>query len=141
MNKKAISALLIFSLLICIISSGHADTIQPRYSHVHTIAAGVELNGDSLWCFGQGAGIYLDTYTFLSVRLQRLSEDGGSWTTHRRWSDSSSGPISSVVDTNVTVSPGYYYRVYVITQIQDADGNILETVSMYSRVVHYPATP
>lgn len=140
MNKKIISVLLVLVLMISAIPAANAETVQPRYSHVFSISAGVELNGSSLWLLGQGDSMYHDTYSYLYVTLLRIPEDGGNWSPVSSWSASSVGVIPSLIEKTVTVSPGYNYKIYVNLQIKDETGYILESVGMYSHVEYYPST-
>lgn len=138
MCKKIISALLVLILLMSAIPVS-AESVQPRFSHVLSISAGVELTGNSLWLLGQGDSMYNDTYSYLYVTLLRKPEGGGNWSPVSSWSTSSVGVIPCYVEKTVTVSPGYMYRIYVNLQIKDETGYILESVGMYSHTELYPS--
>lgn len=140
MQKKIITFLLLISLFLINCSYSCAESVQPRYSHVFSVSSGVELNGSTLWCFGEGDSMFNYTYTYLYVRLLRLPEDGGNWSPVTSWSTSSVGYVPSTIEETVTVSPGYSYRVYVNVQIKDETGYILDSVGMYSNIVTYPST-
>lgn len=140
MSKRVLSFLLTLILFVSIFPVSHAETVQPRYSHVLSIGAGLDLNGDSLWLLGQGDSMFNDTYSYLYVTLLRIPEDGGNWSPVSSWSTSSVGVIPSLIEKTVTVVPGYNYKIYVNLQIKDETGYILESVGMYSHVEYYPST-
>ena len=140
MKQKTTAALLILILLMSFSQFSFAETIQPRFSHISTMRAGIKLTGSSLWCFGQADSKYDDTTTRLYVRALRQSHDGGSWGRFAAWSQTTSGFIPAVIDQTITVDAGYDYQVYVLVQILDSNNTVVESDYMYSTIVSYPRT-
>lgn len=138
MRKRVLSVFLLVSILLSVFSCAHAESVQPRYSHIYSISVGIDLNGSSLWCYGEGDSMFNDTTTQLTVVVFRHPIDGDGWSVIAGWNDYSSGVIPALVDTTIEVLPGYEYRVGVHIIIKDADGNMLESDGMSSHIVTYP---
>lgn len=140
MFKKIMVVLLVLVLLVSASQFSLAESVQPRYSHISTMRAGIDLSGSSLWCFGQADCKYNDTTTRLYVRAIRQSHDGGAWARYASWSQTTSGFIPAIIEETITVDAGYDYQVYVLVQILDSNNTVVESDYMYSTIVSYPRT-
>ena len=138
MLKRIPAILLVLMLLVALIPAPCAEAATPRYSHILSIGAGIDLNGSSLWYLGQADSMFTDTTTHMMVTLYRRPIGGSSWYGVQTAYANSQGVIPSYIEKTVTVSSGYDYRIYVGVTIRDADGNKLESSGMYSRTVSYP---
>ena len=140
MKTKITAILLVLILLFSSVQLSFAESIQPRYSHISSISAGIDLNGSSLWCFGQADSKFVDTTTRLYVRAIRQSHDGGAWARYASWSQTTSSVIPAIIEETITVDAGYDYQVYVLVQILDSTNKVVESDYMYSTIVSYPRT-
>lgn len=139
--KKTIALVLLATILVMVFTGTFAESIQPRYSHVALISAGLDINGGVAKCRGVGCSEFDDTYNYLYVRLQRCPQNGGNWGPVASWMVQTTGLDMAAISENITVEKGYDYRVYVNLQIKDETGYILDSVGIYSDVKSYHTTP
>lgn len=139
--KKIAVMLVAVLMMTTLFSCATAENAQPYYSHVLVITSGLSISESGVaHCLGAGTSKYDDTYTEVYVTLQKCPLSGLQlWSLEGMWSTSSAGVISAALERYVDVEPGYKYRVYTCARIKDADGNILETVGLFSRTVSYAA--
>lgn len=134
MKKKLLAIFLLLMLCMSIVPAG---AVQPRYSYVHAMTAGIDRSGSIVTCFGSGHTLCDDTYTYVTVTLLRRAQDGGTWNYVASWSTSTSGMNNAAIERSVSVESGYDYQAYVNVQVKDANGTVLESVGMYSDINSY----
>ncbi|MGN0793780.1 MAG: hypothetical protein ACI4MG_04805 [Aristaeellaceae bacterium] len=138
--KKIAVVLVAVLLMTTLFSCAAAENAQPYFSHVLVITSGLDLSGNVAYCMGAGTSKFDDTYTEVYVTLQKCPLSGLQlWSLEGMWSATSSGVVAAALEKYVVVEPGYKYRVYTHVRIKDADGNILESVGLYSRTLSYAA--
>ena len=139
--KIAFALVLLTIILLTTFSVAWADSVQPRYSHVALISAGLDINGGVANCRGVGCSEFNYTYNYLYVRLLRCPQNGGNWGPVTSWMVQTTGFDMATISENITVEKGYDYKVYVNLQIKDETGYILDSVGIYSDVKSYHTTP
>lgn len=134
-------SLIILSLIVltsnCI---GEAKTpVEPqrRYSHILSMDLNFSISGGTAHCYGSGRGRDGNATTTVTVTLQRRSSNSSSWSYVDSWSNTQKGTLKVIVDKDKSVSSGYDYRIRVKCSIKSSSGNILESDTMYSKIVSY----
>ena len=133
MRKVPIVALVVLLLLPVFSWNVTAELSSPEpevpleYAHVSAITASLSISGGNASCWGIGASKRTWTKTKVTTKLQRRPSSSSAWTTLKTWSAEGAGTDDVTAGGYYPVSAGYTYRTYVICQIKDADGNVLET--------------
>jgi len=128
--KKAISILLVLSLILALPTVAQAATIpiMPLYTHISSITSGLSISSSGMAsCSGQvihASG----NHARLVVTLQQ--QRNGVWQRFDEWETTGSTMVTLGRDRAVTT--GFRYRVVVTATIFDATGRVLETASRTS---------
>lgn len=143
MKRKIITVM--FSVLIMIsvcfvhigvyaeVTDTHNDTeITPYYTAIVICYNNLKLNsGGKLTCEGE-TGVQNEYTAGVKMELQQLSED---WTTIKTWEDNSNDEAMYLCK-NWYVERGSY-RLKLTHTAMDSFGDVIETVTKYSKIVVY----
>lgn len=139
MHKRLIS--LLFSVLVLLsFSTALAESVQPRFSHVRSISAGLSLSTTTATCTGEGSAMSDSDLVYVTVTLLRRAQSGGTWNYVASWSGSGVGVLGIVLERYASITIGYDYQVHVNVQIKDTNGTLLESVGLDSAIRSYHTT-
>ncbi len=136
MKKKILHLMLCLGLCMtfCTALTAQAtDYVQPRYSGISSFTTNLTISGGVAHCESTATGNISNTTVRLSMSLQR-SADKNSWSTIYTCSAEGSAPI---LERNISVSSGYYYRLYCTTRVYNSSNTLVGSNNRYSSVRYY----
>ncbi len=143
--KKTVSLILCIILMVSVLSfsalavdpeGNNPDPINPEYTRVTMIAAGLTIESNGVaYCSGVVEPTYSTDTVTLIVRLQYWN--GSRWVTYCSWETTDSGPLVDLSETQ-SVTAGYSYRVRISAECVAASGGASETVYANSYIRSYP---
>lgn len=140
MNKKIILSIVLGLAILGTICFPNAATaggaISPYYTDTYSVRANLSFEGDVAVSSGSVTPKRSDEVrkAVVSVFLQR--KENGKWKPVGSWIGSDFNERAEA-GGRVTVSKGYDYRTYVVGRVYDANGLLLETVTVESATVHH----
>ena len=127
MKKRVISLFVSMIMLFscALVTSATEYAIQPRFTHIYSVSAGLTIDSSTglATCEGFGSSKANDNTVSITVQLQQYKN--GVWTTLKSWSGSDTVSVS--VTGLYYVYKGYKYRTNVAVIVYDANGNYLES--------------
>lgn len=127
-RTRVVSIVLLGLWIICL-GTCFASEIEARYTYISTISCDISLSGNTISYTGIGNGSQTGTDTVLTVKLQRRSSTGSTWTTVESHGATAHGRAFAGYSGTATAERGFEYRVYVLCTIYDANDVILESKS------------
>lgn len=134
-NMSFMLAVVMLSVFVTPVFAAAPETVQPLYSNVAEVAAGlrIEESTGTAYCTGRVEGIYEIPVEVL-VQLQVYKN--GSWQTLISWSNTGLGYAS--VSQSFTIERGYQYRTFVTGYACNDLWLPIETATTYKEV-YYPS--
>jgi len=132
MKKKSIILVIICILImtstygVVASSNEEAPNIQPRYSYISTLAAG--LSGQSGFVTVFGSVTVTDPTLTCKLNVQLQEKENGTWTTISTWN--ASGPLCVAIEKNYYILAGEY-RTKVNANIYNSSNLLVETAYAY----------
>ena len=134
MFRKSLCLLVALLMLLSVgYSLAEGNSASPRYTYTASASAGLDISGGVATV--DGAITPWDAMeTMVQVRLQQ--QINGEWKTIQTWTGHRSAGTSDAGGTK-SVDYGYNYRTYVKGYVYDGNGNLLESVTVYSNIKAY----
>lgn len=145
MKKRGISTVLSLILVMCFAmpvsvaasTGGEAEERAGgllRYTNVVVISAELDINSSGK-STSYGRVQLANSTDTVDLILELQQRDNGTWSTIKDWSTSGSRTVS--LEKDWYVLSGYSYRVRVTAKVYNSSGTLVETASLYSRMVTY----
>lgn len=145
-NRKFLSFVALL-LVFCTVFAGSAGAAGPELDvdvppiepvdplvHFQWIYATISINSaGKASCYSNVSSYDRSNQVYLTMYLQRIQN--GNWTTIKYASANGTG-LASLPYTRY-VSPGYYYRTYVVAWIYTSSGAFVEMGSSASNAIYY----
>lgn len=153
-TKKIISSVLALCFMSSITTSyqaleNNAETyeyvsqeseISPRYVNLGNITAGMSINSDNKAECNGSFFLYNSNKSKIIVSLLVSTDGKTNWTAvdGERWTDTftTSGNHVGGGTSSCTLSSDYYYCSHVQVNVYDSNDNVIETVTLFSKVYH-----
>lgn len=140
MNKKIVLSLLLGLAIVCTVHSLHTASaggeIIPYYTDTYSVRANLSFEGDVAVSSGSITPKKSNEVRKAVVNVFLQRKESGKWKTVQPWLGTNNNDRAEA-GGRVTVSKGYDYRTYVVGRIYDAEGLLLERVTITSAIVHH----
>lgn len=139
MKKKVFRSGMCLILTICMIlgtaisAQAAGESAQPYYTGISSFTTSLSFTEGTAHCYSSASASRANTTVRLTMSLQR-SENQSSWTTV--YTSFVEGTAPSM-DRDVSVSHGYYYRLFCTTRVYNSSNSLIGSNDRYSSVKYY----
>ena len=132
-----------FLMAICLLvplalpaAAEESNTVTPRYTYIRELDATIDFDSNGVaTCTVNGKAVSASHKVSLQCHFQGYS--GTGWISIRNWTASGNYSVTTTQTANARADC-LDYRLWVLCQIKDSSGNVLETTTIYEYDYYIP---